>query len=421
VLRCARCNARRDRDTEAAVQALTLQNLAVVAAIAFASPLLLGLLPGLRVPSVLVEIGAGVALGPSGLGWVTADAAVQVMALIGVGFLLLLAGLEIDFDHLRGRVLNAALLGFAVSFAIALGVAFGLRAGGIGGSPLLIAVILSATSLAVVLPLLKDAGLLATPFGQVVIAGSSIADLATIVLLSVLFSADSSGLGARLGLLGAFLALCLVAAATVRGGGSLRRVSAVLVKLQDTTAQIRVRGAFVLLLAFSVFAQRFGLEAILGTFVAGAILNLADRDRAMTHGHFRAKLEEAGFGFFIPVFFVSSGIRLDAHALLGSTSALLHVPVFLAALYLIRGLPALIYRPLVGSRHAAAAGLLQATTLSFVLIASQIGQQLGLLSGATVAALTAAALVSVLVNPVAALLVLNGGEPGPVEPLPQAG
>jgi Kef-type K+ transport system membrane component KefB len=402
------------------VQALTLQNLAVVAAIAFASPLLLGLLPGLRVPSVLVEIGAGVALGPSGLGWVTADAAVQVMVLIGVGFLLLLAGLEIDFDHLRGRVLNAALLGFAVSFAIALGVAFGLRAGGIGGSPLLIAVILSATSLAVVLPLLKDAGLLATPFGQVVIAGSSIADLATIVLLSVLFSADSSGLGARLGLLGAFLALCLVAAATVRGGGGLRRVSAVLVKLQDTTAQIRVRGAFVLLLAFSVFAQRFGLEAILGTFVAGAILNLADRDRAMTHGHFRAKLEEAGFGFFIPVFFVSSGIRLDAHAL-ASSSALVHVPVFLAALYLIRGLPALIYRPLVGTRHAAAAGLLQATTLSFVLIASQIGQQLGLLTGATVAALTAAALVSVLVNPVAALLVLTGGEPGPVEPVPQAG
>jgi Kef-type K+ transport system membrane component KefB len=402
------------------MQALTLDNLAVVAAIAFASPLLLGLAPRLRVPSVLVEIAAGVALGPSWLGWVKADAPVQVMALIGVGFLLLLAGLEIDFDRLRGRTLTAALLGFAISFAIALAVAYALHAAGIGGSPLLIAVILSATSLAVVLPLLKDAGLLATPFGQIVIAGSSIADLATVVMLSVLFSADSGGLGARLGLSGAFLVLCLVAAAAVRGGGSLHRVSAVLVRLQDTTAQIRVRGAFVLLLAFSVFAQRFGLEAILGTFVAGAILNLADRDRAMTHGHFRAKLEEAGFGFFIPVFFVSSGIRLDAHALVG-TSTLLHVPVFLAALYLIRGVPAILYRPLVGARHAAAAGLLQATTLSFVLIASQIGQELGVLSAATVAALTAAALVSVLVNPVAALVVLNRDGATRPEPLPEAG
>jgi Kef-type K+ transport system membrane component KefB len=382
------------------MNALTLDNLAAVAGVAFLSPLLLGLAPRLRVPSVLVEIAAGVALGPSWLGWVQADAPVQVMALIGVGFLLLLAGLEIDFDRLRGRILTAALLGFALSFAIALAVAFVLHAGGVGGSPLLIAVILSATSLAVVLPLLKDAGLLATPFGQIVIAGSSIADLATIIMLSVLFSADSGGLGARL---------------------SLRCVSSALVRLQDTTAQIRVRGAFVLLLAFSVFAQRFGLEAILGTFVAGAILNLADRDRAMTHGHFRAKLEEAGFGFFIPAFFVSSGIRLDAHALVGSSSALVHVPLFLAALYLIRGVPAILYRPLVGGRLAAAAGLLQATTLSFVLIASQIGQALGLLSAATVAALTAAALVSVLVNPVAALVVLNRGEAAPAEPVPQAG
>jgi Kef-type K+ transport system membrane component KefB len=392
------------------MQAVTLDNLAIVAAVAFASPLVLGLFPPLRAPSVLVEIGAGVILGPSWLGWVQADAAVQVLALIGVGFLLLLAGLEIDFDQLRGRVLEAALAGFGLSFAIALAVAFGLHAAGAAGSPLLIAVILSATSLAVVLPLLKDADLLASPFGQIVIAGASVADLATILLLSVLFSADSGGVGSRLGLLGAFVLLCVVAAATIRGGGSLRRVSGVLERLQDTTAQIRVRGAFVLLLAFSVFAQRFGLEAILGTFVAGAILNLADRDRAMTHGHFRVKLEEAGFGFFIPVFFVSSGIRLDVHALVGSTSTLLHVPVFLAALYLIRGLPAVLYRPLIGGRRTVAAGLLQATTLSFVLIASQIGQQLGLLSAATVAALTAAALISVLVNPVAALYLLTTGE-----------
>jgi Kef-type K+ transport system membrane component KefB len=143
----------------------------------------------------------------------------------------------------------------------------------------------------------------------------------------------------------------------------------------------------------------------------------------MTHSHFHAKLEEAGFGFFIPVFFVSSGIRLDAQALVGSTSTLLQVPVFLAALYLIRGVPAFLYRPLVGGRRAAAAGLLQATTLSFVLIASQIGQDLGLLTASTVAALTAAALVSVLVDPVAALVMLGRSESAVPEPAaaPQPG
>jgi Kef-type K+ transport system membrane component KefB len=143
------------------------------------------------------------------------------------------------------------------------------------------------------------------------------------------------------------------------------------------------------------------------------MLKLADRDGAMTHSHFHEKLTEAGFGFFIPVFFVASGLRLDADALFANSSTLLHVPVLVAALYVIRGLPAILYTRLLGARRAVAAGLLQSTTLSFVLIASQIGQELGLLGSSDVAALTAAALVSVLVNPVAALAVLgvSGAEP----------
>src|SRR5438477_2834612 len=131
------------------MEAVSLDNLAIVAAVAFAAPLLLGLAPWLRVPSVLVEILAGVVLGPSVLGWVQSDTAVDVLSLIGVGYLLLLAGIEIDFDQLRGRLLRIALLGFAVSFGLALAVAYGLWAAGAVGSPFLIAVVLSATSLAV--------------------------------------------------------------------------------------------------------------------------------------------------------------------------------------------------------------------------------------------------------------------------------
>ena len=206
----------------------------------------------------------------------------------------------------------------------------------------------------------------------------------------------------------------------IAAGARVPSLSAALLRLQDTTAQIRVRGAFVLLMAFSVIAQRFGLEAILGTFLAGMLLKLADRDDAMTHSHFHQKLTEAGFGFFIPVFFVASGLRLDAGALVSDSSTLLHVPVLVAAIYVIRGLPAVLYAGLLGARRAVAAGLLQSTTLSFVLIASQIGQELGLLGSSDVAALTAAALVSVLVNPVVALAVLGGSEEAPSDALATA-
>jgi Kef-type K+ transport system membrane component KefB len=395
------------------VDTVSFDNLAIVAAVAFLSPLVLGLAPRLRVPSVLVEILAGVVLGPSVLGWAEADTAVSVLALIGVGYLLLLAGLEIDFDALRGPVLRVAAQGFVVSFGLALAVGYGLWALGAVRSPFLIAVILSATSLAVLLPLLKDGGLIESRFGQVVIAGASIADVATVVLLSLFFSTQPTSLSSHLVLFGLFFGLCALAAGVIVAGGRIAPVSGVLVRLQDTTAQIRVRGAFLLLLGFSVVAQRFGLEAILGTFIVGAMLKLADRDQDMTHSHFHAKLEEAGFGFFIPVFFVASGIRLDAHALVAHPSSLAKVPVFLAALYLVRGVPALLYRRVISGRQTLAAAVLQATTLSFVLIASQIGEQLGLITPDTTAALTAAALLSVLINPILAVTLLEGGQSEP--------
>jgi Kef-type K+ transport system membrane component KefB len=190
------------------------------------------------------------------------------------------------------------------------------------------------------------------------------------------------------------------------------RVMEALVRLQDTTAQIRVRGAFVLLTVFVVLASKFGLEAILGAFLAGAILKLVDRDEAMTHPRFRGKLEAAGFGVFIPFFFVTSGITYDAGALFGSASTLARVPLFLAVLLAVRGLPALLYRPLVGGLETAAAALLQATSIGFLVVASRIGEDMGLISAANAAAVVAAGLLSVLLFPLLALgLLRSGGTP----------
>lgn len=386
---------------------LSFSGLVVVAAVALGAPLALGLLPRLRLPSVVLEIVAGIVVGPAVLGWVEPDAVLRVFSLFGLAFLLFLAGLEIDFARLRGRPLRLAGAGFAVSFALALAVGAGLSAAGQVEDGLIVAIILSATSLGVVVPLLKDAGRAGSAFGQLTIAAASIADFATIILLTLFFSREATGTGTKLLLLGGFALLGAVAVAGLLGLERSMRLSAALVRLQDTTAQIRVRGAFLLLAGFVALAESLGLEVILGAFTAGAILSLVDRDAFATHPHFRTKLEGAGFGVFVPVFFVGVGIGFDLDALTAGTSTLLRVPLFLAALLVVRGLPALLYRGLVGTREAVVAGLLQATSLPFIVAASMIGVELGVLGQATGAALIGAGLLSVVVFPPVAATMLG--------------
>jgi Kef-type K+ transport system membrane component KefB len=398
---------------------VSLSGLVLVVAVAFVIPLLLGMVPSLRLPGVVLEIVAGIVLGPSLLGWVEVDLPLAVLSLIGLAFLLFLSGLEIDVDHLRGGLLRLVVVGFAGSFAIALVAASGLGAAGLVDTPLLVAIVLTATALGVVVPVLKDAGLTGSDFGQLVIAAATIADFGAIVLLSLLFSREATGTGARLALLGGLFLLAVAVGAGLTQVGRSMRLSAELVRLQDSSAQIRVRGAMVLLVAFVWLAQRLGLEVILGAFLAGVILKVADRDEMGTHGQFRTKLEALGYGFFVPVFFVTSGVRFDLAALTADASALARVPLFLAALALVRGLPALVYRRRVGARRTVVAGLLQATSLPFIVAATQIGVELGRLDQATAAGLVAAGLLSVLLFPLAALTVLRGGR-APAAPPPRA-
>src|SRR3954454_8682817 len=372
--------------------------LLIVVAVGFAAPFVLGLAPRVRLPSIVVEIAAGILGGPSVLGWVRFDSTIQVISTIGLGFLLFLAGLEIDFARLRGRVLHLTAAGYVASFAIAVVVGLLLKAGGLVDTPLLVAIALASTSLGVLIPVLKDAGESASELGQLVIAAGSIADFGAIILLSLFFTGEG-GTGSTLLLIGSLLAVALAVLFVVRGAERSRRIRADLLRLQDTTAQIRVRGAMVLLVAFAAIAQKLGLEVILGTFAAGAVLTLVDRDQVMTHPQFRRKLEAMGFGLFIPVFFVTSGVRYDLDALLSSTSTVLMVPVFLAALLAVRAVPAVLYRRLLGARQALVAGLLQATSLPFIVAATAIGLELKLIDAAGSAALVAAGLLSVVIFP----------------------
>jgi Kef-type K+ transport system membrane component KefB len=385
---------------------LHFTNLLIVVAVGFLAPLTLGFVPRLQLPAVVLEIVAGIVVGPSVLGWVEVDDPVAVLAIVGLAFLLFLAGLEVEFDQLRGRVLKATAIGFAASFAIALVISGALSGLGVLDHPLFIAIVLSATSLGIVIPVLKDAGEVGSTFGQLVIAGATIADFATVILLSLFFSREASSTTTKLILLGGlFLVALLVGLAVARVEHS-RRLRDNLRRLQDTTAQIRVRGAFVLMIGLVALATQLGLEVILGAFLAGAILTLVDRDTMLTHPDFRRKLEAAGFGVFIPVFFVTSGVRYDLGAL-GDVSILVHVPIFLAALFVIRGLPALLYRPFVGKGQVAVSMLLQATSLPFIVASTAIGLELNVVSPGNAAALIAAGLLSVVLFPAAALTLLK--------------
>ena len=392
---------------------VSFNGVAIVAAVALGAPLALGLLPKLRLPAIVLEILLGIAIGPQVLGWVSIDTPIQVLSLLGLAFLLLLAGLEVEYDRFGGRLLRFTALAYAISFGLALLIGFGLSAGGFVKSPLLVAIVLSATSLGIVIPVLKDADQVSTRFGQLVVAGASIAEIATIVLLSLFFSEETSSVGVRLVLLGLFGLFVIAVGVAVVGAEHSMRISATLLRLQDTTAEIRIRASFLLLAGFVVLAEQLEFEAILGAFFAGAIIRLVDRDRTMTHPLFRQKLEAVGYGVFVPFFFVSTGVRFDLDGLLADGETIARVPIFLGALLVARGLPALVYRPLTTPIQTAAAALLQATSLSFLVVAGQIGVQLDLIRPATNAALVAAGLLSVLLFPLIALRLLRGAERKP--------
>ncbi len=395
---------------------VSFDNVLLVAAIAVVAPLLLGLAPSLRVPAIVLEIVAGVVVGPSVLGWVEIDLPVSILSLLGLTFLLLLAGLEIDLNRLRGRLLGTALAGFGITLVLAIAAGSGFAGLGWTGSPLIVAVALSATGLGLIVPVLKDAGSADGLVGQTTIAGSSVADFGAVLLLSFLFSMTAGGATSKFVLVGGFaLAVALIGLVITRVGMSMR-LGDLLLRLQDTTAEIRVRLTVLLLAGFVVLAERFGLENLLGAFVAGAILGLLDRD-SVSHPHLRLKLEAIGYGFLVPFFFVASGLRLDLTGLVEDPSALLRVPLFLAALLVVRGVPAVLYAPTLGGRAALAAALLQATSLPFIVAATQIGVELGQLNPVNAAALVSAGLLSVLIFPPAALALLRERRTQPQTPI----
>jgi len=231
---------------------------------------------------------------------------------------------------------------------------------------------------------------------------AALAEIVPIMLLSLFFSAASKAVEDQLVSLAIFLVLVVLIGLALARVRRLAGLDRLLNHLADTSAQLRVRAALTLALACGVLAYRFGFASILGAFAAGLLVNLIEVSGRAPHPQFQVKLEGIGFGFLIPIFFIATGVSFQLKALLTNPVAIAEVPLFLLALLVVRGLPALLYRRSTGTRHAAAAGLLQATTLTFVIVATQIGLATGKITPTAAASLLAAGLLSAALFPAGA-------------------
>jgi Kef-type K+ transport system membrane component KefB len=399
---------------------LTFDSLSVVAVTAFVAPLVVDRIRAVRIPVAVIEILLGVLIGPDVLGWAQIDEPVQVVALLGLAFVLFLAGFELDLHQLRGPLLRAATLGYLCVLGASLVVGFVLDAFGLIDSPVLAAILLSATSLALVTPVLRDGKQLSSRLGQLAMACASVSEFAAVALLSLLFTKETDSTTVRLVLAAAFGGLIVVVGLVAARVSHTRGVRRLFERLHGGTSQIRVRGAIMIMALFVVLAQEVGLEAILGALVAGAILGVLDHGALREHAEFRSKLDAVGYGFLAPVFFIWSGMSIDLDALVDDPSRIALIGVFFVALLGVHLVAVPLYRRTVSARAGLVVGLLSSTSsLPFVVTATTVGQASGLITAATAAALLVAGVLSALVFPVVALLLVRREEAeGELAPAP---
>jgi Kef-type K+ transport system membrane component KefB len=336
-------------------------------------------------PVIVAEILAGALIGRSGLDLVRPDMTLDFLAEVGLAILMFLSGLEVDFSLLsraeegkrpRGRSLGLALATFLITLACALAAAAWLAGRGLSRDIGMAALILSTTSLGVVVPVLKERGLSATPFGQTVLLSALAADFLTMFLITVFVTIRSKGLSLEILLTGALFVAALFVYRVGLARGRRRGPAAILLEIVPTASQHKVQGAIALMVGFVILAEFIGTEMILGAFLAGAVLSLLglQGDERTRHG-----LEAIGFGFFIPVFFIAVGTRFDLRALIGDPAALRTAVWLLGIAVAIKLLSALPLKLAFTWRETAAAGALLSARLSLIIAAAGIGLQLGIL------------------------------------------
>jgi Kef-type K+ transport system membrane component KefB len=370
-----------------------LKSLFVVALVAALAPLVVGLLARLRVPQVVVLIIGGVVIGPQVLRWAE-PASIELLANVGLGFLFLLAGYELDLTLFRQKAGRLALVGWAVTVVLALAVVGLLEVAGLVRAFVPVSLALTTTALGTLLPILRENDMLGGPFGRYVLAAGAVGEFLPVVAIAIFLGANGKFLGLiSLCAVGVLALLLTLAPRLVRG-----RVARIIREGEDATGQTTLRWTLALLLLLLVVAANFGLDVVLGAFLAGVVL------RRLTPGDVRAldeKLDAVGYGFFIPVFFVASGMGLDLRSIVEAPGRLI---LFFVLLIVVRGLPTLLlYRTVLPWGQRVELVFLAATALPLLVALSAIGLQTGTMLPENAAALVGAGVLSVLVFPAAAV------------------
>ena len=367
----------------------SLLSLLLVMAIAAAAPIVCRLIPG-RPPQVLFLILGGVVIGPQVLGF--ADSAeIQLIAGLGLGFLFLLAGYELDPKLLREKAGQQALVGWTISAVLAVAIVGGLAAVGFVHAFVPVAIALTTTALGTLLPILRDQNMLKGVFGRFIFAAGAVGELFPILAISLFLGAYKTWWEALIIASIAGLAFLLAWLTHLLSG---TRVGAIINENKHATSQSTLRITVVLLVGLLLITERFGVEAALGAFFAGMVLRQTASDDA---AELDEKLDAVGYGFFIPVFFVSSGMALDVVSIVENPIRLL---VFFALLLVVRGLPSLlVYRKTLPFRERIEMMFLTATALPLLVALATIGVDSGVMLPENAAALVGAGVLSVAIFP----------------------
>jgi len=351
-------------------------------------------------PVVVAEILLGILIGPEVLEFAETGGLVTFMSTLGLILLFFLAGLEIDFERIRGTPLKLGAWGWALSAALALSFGAVLQASGVIISDLLIGIALCTTAIGTLMPILRDSGELATPFGPFVLAAGAAGEFGPLVLMSILLTTGDSPV--EVVLLLVFFLVVSVAAAGLALRARPARVIVTIERTMRTSAQLALRLSLAVLFGLAYLAYELGFDVILGAFAAGLVVGLVTKGEEAEE--VRLKFEGIGFGFLVPIFFIVSGMNFDLDALFSSASAILRLPFFLVMFLIVRGLPALLlYRGTLPRDDRLGLAFYTATALPLVVAITTIGLETGRMSTATAAALVGAAMVSVLVYPLVAL------------------
>jgi Kef-type K+ transport system membrane component KefB len=385
----------------------TIEPLLVIATAAVLSPILADLSGPLRVPDVVIQLLLGIVVGPQVLGLARPDSLVNDLSDMGLAFLMFLAGYELNLRRIRGQPLALATIGWWASVLLGLGSSFLLAGFGLVIDPLVVGLAFTTTALGTLLPILRDAAIAETGFGTLILAVGTVGEFFPIVAVAILLD-DQHRLrtGVLLGLFVLLAAGTALLAARIRSRHLLRLMRRNL----QSSAQLPVRVALLVILVLVVLAFQLGLDVLLGAFAAGIVVRRLVRGQDVeTIG---SKLEGIGFGFLIPVFFVVSGIRFGLRALVGSPVAILHLPLFFLLLLVVRGLPTLaVYRRHLGMAERQALGLFSATGLPLIVVITTVGLAEQRLVAANAAALVGAGMLSVLVCPLLGLARLRAATP----------